>query len=59
MKVGRTKGGATNLKVGGVNALEGIRGQYSEKTKIWKKWGVYDPPRSCTPFYGGSAPGKN
>jgi len=30
------KGGATNLKVGG--------GQYSKNTKIWKKWGVHDPP---------------
>jgi len=51
-----TKGGATNLKVGGVNVLEEGR-QYSENTTIWKRWGFSPPPSPSS--HGGDAPGLN
>jgi len=40
-----TKGGATNLKVGGGHCISKVVGQYNKNTKF-EKVGVHDPPIS-------------
>jgi len=56
---GTTKGGATNLKVGGgVNALEGEGGGVNTgKTLKFEKGGGGSPPLPSS--YGGTAPGSH